>query len=33
MSEAKLLITNGLDLDRWVDPLRRNAKSGTPVVT
>jgi len=33
MSEAKLVITNGLDLDKWVDPLRRNAKSGTPVVT
>jgi len=33
MSEAKLVITNGLDLDKWVDPLLRNAKSGTPVVT
>ena len=32
MSEAKLVITNGLDLDKWVDPLLRNAKSGTPVV-
>lgn len=33
MSAAKLVITNGLDLDKWVDPLLRNAKSGTPVVT
>ena len=33
MSEAKLVITNGLDLDKWVEPLLRNAKSGTPVIT
>jgi ABC-type Zn uptake system ZnuABC Zn-binding protein ZnuA len=33
MAEAKLVIINGLDLDKWVDPLLRNAKSGTPVVT
>ncbi|MDP9282552.1 MAG: metal ABC transporter substrate-binding protein [Chloroflexota bacterium] len=33
MSEAKLVITNGLDLDKWVLPLLRNAKSGTLVVT
>jgi ABC-type Zn uptake system ZnuABC Zn-binding protein ZnuA len=33
MSEAKLVIKNGLDLDRWVEPLLRNAKAGTPVVT
>src|SRR3977135_344224 len=33
MSEAKLVFTNGLDLDKWVDPLLRNAKTGTPVVT
>jgi ABC-type Zn uptake system ZnuABC Zn-binding protein ZnuA len=33
MSEAKLVITNGLDLDKWVDPLLRNAKSGSAVVT
>jgi len=33
MSDAKLVITNGLDLDKWVEPLLRNAKSGTPVVT
>jgi ABC-type Zn uptake system ZnuABC Zn-binding protein ZnuA len=33
MSEATLVITNGLDLDKWVEPLLRNAKSGTPVVT
>ena len=32
MSEARLVITNGLDLDKWVEPLLRNAKSGTPVV-
>jgi len=32
MSEAKLVITNGLDLDKWVEPLLRNAKNGTPVV-
>src|SRR5437867_4234686 len=32
MSEAKLVITNGLDLDKWVEPLLRNAKDGTPVV-
>src|SRR5438034_3430448 len=33
MSEAKLVITNGLDLDKWVEPLLRNAKTGTPVIT
>jgi ABC-type Zn uptake system ZnuABC Zn-binding protein ZnuA len=33
MSEAKLVITNGLDLDKWVEPLLRNAKSGTAVIT
>lgn len=33
MSEAKLVITNGLDLDKWVEPLLRNAKTGTPVLT
>jgi ABC-type Zn uptake system ZnuABC Zn-binding protein ZnuA len=33
MSTAKLVITNGLGLDKWVEPLRRNAKTGTPVVT
>jgi ABC-type Zn uptake system ZnuABC Zn-binding protein ZnuA len=33
MSEAKLVITNGLDLDKWVEPLLRNARTGTPVVT
>jgi ABC-type Zn uptake system ZnuABC Zn-binding protein ZnuA len=32
MSEAELVITNGLDLDTWVEPLLRNAKTGTPVV-
>ena len=32
MSEAKLVITNGLDLDKWVEPLLRNAKTGTPVI-
>ena len=32
MSEAKLVITNGLDLDKWVEPLLSNAKAGTPVV-
>jgi ABC-type Zn uptake system ZnuABC Zn-binding protein ZnuA len=32
MSEAKLVVTNGLDLDKWVEPLLRNAKAGTPVV-
>ncbi|TME88925.1 MAG: zinc ABC transporter substrate-binding protein [Chloroflexi bacterium] len=32
MSEARLVITNGLDLDKWVEPLLRNAKDGTPVV-
>lgn len=32
MSEAKLVITNGLDLDKWVEPLLRNANAGTPVV-
>ncbi len=32
MSEARLVITNGLDLDKWVEPLLRNAKGGTPVV-
>lgn len=33
MSEARLVVTNGLDLDKWVEPLLRNAKPGTPVVT
>ena len=33
MSEAKLVITNGLDLDKWVEPLLRNAKTATPVIT
>lgn len=32
MSDARLVITNGLDLDKWVEPLLRNAKGGTPVV-
>src|SRR6266850_300734 len=32
MSEAKLVVTNGQGLDKWVEPLLRNAKSGTPVV-
>jgi ABC-type Zn uptake system ZnuABC Zn-binding protein ZnuA len=33
MSAATLVIRNGLDLDKWVEPLLRNAKTGTPVVT
>jgi zinc/manganese transport system substrate-binding protein/manganese/iron transport system substrate-binding protein len=33
MSAARLVLTNGLDLDKWVEPLLRNAKTGTPVVT
>ena len=33
MSEAKLVITNGQGLDKWVEPLLRNAKPGTPVIT
>src|SRR5258705_4971158 len=33
MSRAKLVITNGLDLDKSVEPLLRNAKIGTPVIT
>ena len=33
MSGAKLVLTNGLDLDKWVETLLRNAKTGTPVVT
>lgn len=32
MSEAKLVIANGQGLDKWVEPLLRNAKPGTPVV-
>lgn len=32
MSEARLVITNGLDLDKWVEPLLSNAKAGTSVV-
>lgn len=32
MSGARMVITNGLDLDKWVEPLLRNAKGGTPVV-
>ena len=31
MSEARLVITNGLDLDKWVEQLLSNAKPGTPV--
>lgn len=29
MSEARLVVTNGLDLDKWVEPLLTNAKAGT----
>ena len=32
MSEARLVITNGLDLDKWVEPLLSNAKAGTPMI-
>jgi ABC-type Zn uptake system ZnuABC Zn-binding protein ZnuA len=32
MSEARLVITNGLDLDKWVEPLLSNATAGTPVI-
>lgn len=32
MADATLVITNGLDLDTWVELLLRNAKEGTPVV-
>ena len=32
MADARLVITNGLDLDTWVEPLLRNTKEGTPVV-
>src|SRR5688572_19571367 len=32
MSEARLVITNGLDLDKWVEPLLSNAKTETPVI-
>jgi zinc/manganese transport system substrate-binding protein len=32
MSEARLVITNGLDLDKWVEPLLSNAKADTPVI-
>jgi zinc/manganese transport system substrate-binding protein len=32
MSEARLIITNGLDLDKWVEPLLSNARARTPVV-
>ena len=31
MSEARLVITNGLDLDKWVEQLLGNAKPGTSV--
>src|SRR6266508_4178758 len=33
VSEAKLVFVNGLDLDKWADPLLKNLKSGTPVIT
>src|SRR5688572_29858724 len=33
MADSRLVITNGLDLDTWVEPLLRNAKEGTPLVT
>jgi zinc/manganese transport system substrate-binding protein len=32
MSQARMVITNGLDLDKWVEPLLSNAKAGTPVL-
>lgn len=32
MSEARLVVTNGLDLDKWVEPLLGNARTGTPVI-
>ena len=32
ISEARLVITNGLGLDKWVEPLLSNAKAGTPVM-
>lgn len=32
MAGARLLITNGLDLDKWIEPLRSNATAGTLVV-
>jgi ABC-type Zn uptake system ZnuABC Zn-binding protein ZnuA len=32
MAEAGLVLTNGLDLDKWVEPLLRNAKPTAPVV-
>lgn len=32
MSEARVVIRNGLDLDKWVEPLLSNAKAGTPVI-
>jgi ABC-type Zn uptake system ZnuABC Zn-binding protein ZnuA len=32
MSAARLVVTNGLDLDKWVEPLLSNAIPGTPVL-
>lgn len=32
ISEARVVITNGLDLDKWVEPLLSNTKAGTPVI-
>jgi ABC-type Zn uptake system ZnuABC Zn-binding protein ZnuA len=33
VERAALIIENGLDLDRWADPLLRGRKTGAPVVT
>jgi len=30
---AKIIFLNGLDLDKWADPLLANKKAGAPVVT
>jgi zinc/manganese transport system substrate-binding protein len=32
MADAKLFVTNGLDLDKWIEPLLGNAMAGTPVI-
>jgi ABC-type Zn uptake system ZnuABC Zn-binding protein ZnuA len=33
VSGAKILIVNGLDLDKWADPLLKNKKADAPVIT
>jgi ABC-type Zn uptake system ZnuABC Zn-binding protein ZnuA len=33
VSVARIIFVNGLDLDKWADPLLKNKKAGAPVIT